>query len=70
MTAESNSSQGRISISPTAIASIASHSAMESYGIVGMAAKNFVDGLTHAIAHDPRHGVEVRQLGGQLIIDL
>lgn len=61
---------GKISISPEAIATIASRAASESYGIVGMASKNLVDGLAHAIAKDPRHGVEVRSVGGSILIDL
>lgn len=61
---------GRITISPAAIATIVSQIATQSYGVVGMAAKNLVDGITHALAHDPRHGVEVKILDGHIVIDL
>ncbi|HEX9797811.1 MAG TPA: Asp23/Gls24 family envelope stress response protein [Anaerolineales bacterium] len=61
---------GRITISPNAIATIASQVAMQSYGVVGMASKNLVNGLAHALAKDPRHGVEVRTVGGHILIDL
>ncbi len=50
---------GNIEISPNAIATIASQAVLQSYGVVGMAAKNVVDGLANKIARDPRHGVEV-----------
>jgi uncharacterized alkaline shock family protein YloU len=50
---------GSIEISPAAIATIASQAVLQSYGVVGMAAKNVVDGLTHRLTRDPRHGVEV-----------
>jgi uncharacterized alkaline shock family protein YloU len=61
---------GTISISPKAIATIASHAAVQSYGVVGMASKNFVDGIAHAIAFDPSHGVEVHAGDNEIEIDL
>ncbi len=61
---------GRISMSPRAISTIASRAAMQSYGIVGMASKNLVDGIAHALARDPSHGVEVKAVADQLVIDL
>jgi len=62
---------GEIEISPTAIASIASQAVLESYGVVGMAARNFKEGLAELLA--PRasyRGVDVQLLDGQIIIDL
>ena len=70
MTTGETTNHGKISISPEAIATIAARAASESYGIVGMAPKNLMDGLANAIAHDPRHGVEVRSIGGTILIDL
>ena len=61
---------GSIHVSPQAIATIAYQSALESYGVVGMAAKNMVDGLANAIAKDPTHGVEVHYDGQHINIDL
>jgi uncharacterized alkaline shock family protein YloU len=61
---------GSIHVSPQAIATIAYQSALESYGVVGMAAKNVVDGLANAIAKDPTHGVEVHYDGEHIKIDL
>lgn len=61
---------GTITISRRAIATIASQAALQSYGVVGMAAKGLVDGIAHAIAQDPRHGVNVEVVDGQLVIDL
>jgi len=61
---------GSISVSQRAIATIAYHAAMESYGVVGLAHKNFVDGLTQALVRDPTHGVEVHYTGSQINIDL
>lgn len=61
---------GKITISPKAIAMIAAQAAVRSYGVVGMASKNFVDGLANVIANDPLHGVEVRCLADQILIDL
>lgn len=61
---------GRISIAPGAIATIASQAAAQSYGVVGMASKNVVDELAHALARDPRHGVEVRTIDDHIIVDI
>ena len=62
---------GRIQISPTAISSIASQAVLESYGVVGMASKNFRDGLVELLAPGASHrGVEVQLVDGQIIIDL
>lgn len=61
---------GKITISPKAIATIAAQAAVQSYGIVGMASKNIVDGIANVLARDPRHGVEVRTVGDQIVIDV
>lgn len=61
---------GSIHVSPKAIATIAYQSALQSYGVVGMAAKNVVDGLANAIAKDPTHGVEVQYNGQHINIDM
>ncbi len=61
---------GSIHVSPQSIATIAYQSAQRSYGVVGMASKNFVDGITNALAKDPTHGVEVHYDGQMIDIDL
>ncbi|MGH2524807.1 MAG: Asp23/Gls24 family envelope stress response protein [Anaerolineales bacterium] len=63
---------GAIEISPQAIATIASQAVLQSYGVVGMASKNVVDGLTNILSRDPRHGVEVlvAEHGDALTINL
>lgn len=69
MTHESNV-HGRIIVSPKAIATIASQAALQSYGVVGMASKNIVDGIAQALVRDPRHGVQVSTSDDQITIDL
>jgi len=69
MTDESNV-LGRIIVSPKAIATIASQCALQSYGVVGMASKNIVDGIAQALVRDPRHGVQVSTSDDQITIDL
>ena len=69
MTGETNP-LGSIFISPRSIATIAFHAARESYGVVALANKNLVDGLTQAIAKDPTHGVVVQYDGNQINIDI
>ncbi|HHH82876.1 MAG TPA: Asp23/Gls24 family envelope stress response protein [Chloroflexi bacterium] len=61
---------GKITISPKAIATIAAQAALQSYGVVGMASKNIVDGIANVLARDPRHGVDVRTVGDEIVIDI
>lgn len=70
MTAKDKTDLGQINVSSLAIATVASQAAVQSYGVVGMAAKNVVDGLTHLILQDPRHGVEVLTRDTAIIINL
>lgn len=61
---------GSIHISPRAIATIAYHAALRSYGVVGLTHKNLVDGLAKVLVKDPTHGIEVHYDGGDISIDL
>ncbi|GAB4578891.1 MAG: Asp23/Gls24 family envelope stress response protein [Anaerolineales bacterium] len=61
---------GSIHISPKAIATIAYNAAMQSYGVVGLAAKNLLDGLANVIVKDPTHGIDVHYDGETLDIDV
>lgn len=61
---------GSIHVSPRAIATIAFHAALESYGVVGLAPKNLVSGLSHALAKDPTQGIEVSYDGNEIKIDV
>jgi uncharacterized alkaline shock family protein YloU len=62
--------QGKIEISPQAVASMAAYAATRSYGIVGMAAKNVVDGIATTLTGDPHRGIDVHILDGSIQIDL
>ena len=61
---------GSIHVSPRAIATIAYHAALQSYGVVGLTSKNLVEGLTQAIVKDPTNGVQVEYDGVSINIDL
>ncbi len=61
---------GSIEVSPAAIATIASQAALHTYGVVGMAPKNMVDGIANRLTRDPRHGVEVLLDDGNIGINL
>jgi len=61
---------GSIHVSPRAIAAIAYHAALQSYGLVGLTSKNIVEGLAQVLVKDPTHGVEVNYNGEQIKIDL
>ena len=61
---------GNIIVSPRAIATIAYHAAIESYGVVGLASKGLVNGLTNLIVKDPAHGIVVHYDDEYINIDL
>jgi len=62
---------GRIEVSPRVIASIAGHTANESYGIVGMAARGLRDGIAERLNRDNVHrGVEIEVREGGILIEL
>jgi uncharacterized alkaline shock family protein YloU len=65
-----NNPLGSIYISHRAIASIAYHSALESYGVVGLAAKNLAEGLSQVLVRDPVLGVDVEFENSAVVIDL
>ena len=70
MTNDESTPLGSIQIAPRAIASIAYHAALQSYGVVGLASKNLVEGWAQALVKDPTHGVEVHYDGQNIKIDL
>ncbi len=61
---------GTIFISRRAIATIAAQSALESYGIVGLAPKNLAANLANVLVKDPMHGVDIAYDGINIEIDL
>lgn len=61
---------GTIYVSHRAIAMIAYQAALSSYGVVGLAAKNFAEGLTQALEKDPTLGVDIQYAGNKLSINL
>ncbi len=61
---------GSIHVSARTIAAIAYQAAIKSYGVVGLASKNLVNGLTNKVVKDPTHGVEVDYEDNQVNIDI
>jgi uncharacterized alkaline shock family protein YloU len=65
------SSLGKIEVTPTAIASLASQAVLECYGVVGMADKDLASGIVQILAPaSHRRGVNVQILDGEIVIDL
>jgi len=62
--------RGRIEVSPAAVATIANHAVLNSYGVVGMASKNLVNGLAQVLRPESRRGVEVHIDEDEIVIDL
>lgn len=67
---EDTTSLGGIHISPGAIATIAYHATLESYGVVGLAPKNLADGIVKTITRDPARGLTVRYNGEDIDIEI
>ena len=61
---------GGIHISPNAVAQIAYHAILQSYGVVGLAPKNLADGIVSTITREPSRGVSVRYKGEDIDIDV
>jgi uncharacterized alkaline shock family protein YloU len=67
---ENNTPIGNIYISHRAIATVASQTALESYGVVGLAAKNLAEGIAQVLVKDPMMGIDVQYDGNTILIDL
>ena len=62
---------GKIEVSPTAIASLASQAVLECYGVVGMATKDLASGIVEILAPaSHRRGVDISIEDGCIVIDL
>jgi uncharacterized alkaline shock family protein YloU len=61
---------GGIHISPNAVATIAYRATLESYGVVGLAARSLADGLVKSITRDPSRGITVRYNGEHIDIEI
>ncbi len=67
---EEKTSLGGLHISPRAVAAIAYHATLQSYGVVGLAPKNIAEGLAQTITREPARGVSVRYDGEHIDIDV
>jgi len=67
---EEKTTLGGIHISPNAVATIAYHAIVESYGVVGLAPMNLADGIVKSITRDPSKGVSVQYNGEEINIEV
>jgi uncharacterized alkaline shock family protein YloU len=67
---EETNSLGSIRVAPRVVATIAYQAALESYGVVGLAPKNLITGLTNVVVKDPNLGIDVHYDGQEINIDL
>ena len=61
---------GSIHISPDAVASIAYHATLTSYGVVDLAPKNLAEGIAATLTKEPPHGIAVHYNGEEIDIDI
>ena len=63
--------RGRIEVLPSVVAAVAGHAAVACYGVMGMSARGLRDGVALLLRRDNLHkGVDVREVAGQLVIDV
>ena len=67
---EDTTTLGGIHVSPNAVATIACQATLESYGVVGLAARNRADGLMKSITRDPSRGITVKYNGEDIDIEI
>ena len=67
---EETTSLGGIHVSPNAVATIAYHATLQSYGVVGLAPKNLADGIVSTITREPSRGILVKYLEDEIHIDI
>jgi uncharacterized alkaline shock family protein YloU len=71
MSVNTNNAYGKISISDLAIAKVASHTAMESYGIVEMVSRRFTDSLSMLLKKENTgRGIKVTTSGNRIYVDV
>ena len=71
MSVNTSNAYGKISISDLAIAKVASHTAMESYGIVEMVSRRFTDSLATLLKKDSGgKGIKVTTFGNRICVDV
>lgn len=61
---------GKIDISNAAVATIANRAVNQCYGVVGMANKNIVDGISNILSRESRRGIDVTIDAGTIAIDV
>ena len=71
MSVNTNNAYGKISISDLAIAKVASHTALESYGIMELVSRRFTDSLAELLTKDlGGKGVKVTTSGNRIYVDV
>lgn len=61
---------GTVDISETTITTIASQAVNQCYGVVGMANKNLVNGITTLLSRDQKRGIVVTAVDDEIAIDV
>lgn len=71
MSVNTNNAYGKISISDLAIAKVASHTALECYGIVEMVSRRFTDSLAMLLKKDVGgKGIKITTSGNHIFVDV
>ena len=61
---------GKIDVSKAAVATIANRSVNQCYGVVGMANKNIINGISTILSRDSRKGIDVTIYEDEIVVDV
>ncbi len=67
---ETETDNGMIDISKTAVATIANQAINQCYGVVGMADKSLASGIANLLSRDSKKGIDVFMLDDKINIDV
>ncbi len=61
---------GKIDVSKAAVATIANRSVNQCYGVVGMANKNIINGISTLLSRESRKGIDVTIYEDEIVVDV
>lgn len=67
---QDDASYGKIDISKAAIATIANRAVNQCYGVVGMANRSLMNGISNILSRDSRRGIDVNIEDNAITIDV
>lgn len=70
MIVHTDTTHGKVEVSPAAVARVASQAVLRSYGVVGMASPSLAYDIAASLTGDPSRGVQIAFKDDRLVIDV